>query len=292
MRSSNWIDRSGVEFCKEGTFVSHFPKRRGFTRIDLFAIILISVLLIGLLLPAVQRSYEHAARAHCANNLRQVMLSLQYYHDNQGSLRDERKSEGHFPLGYVGPGSVPEERLSWIVLLLPYMEQEALYRQFDLKQGYAANASVATNRLKSLICRQSDESRLQSKSDALTNYVAIAGLGIRAAPLCPAGMPENGFMGYDRKTTLDMITDGTSNTLAILETRSQLGPWAKGGNSNLRGYDSGVPVFGDDRQFAGHREGVNAVFADASLRFLRLTTDPKILAAAITIAGNETYELD
>jgi prepilin-type processing-associated H-X9-DG protein len=128
--------------------------------------------------------------------------------------------------------------------------------------------------------------------DVVTNYVATAGLGTDAASR-PAGAPGNGFMGYDRRTTLAMITDGTSNTIALMETRSNLGPWARGGTSTVRAFDpADVPVIGDQRPFGGHDGGINVAMADGSVRFIPKGIDPKKLAAAITIAGGERVDWD
>ncbi len=100
-------------------------------------------------------------------------------------------------------------------------------------------------------------------------------------------------MGYDRLTSLDMIKDGTSNTIALMETRSGLGPWARGGSSTLRGFDpTDGSLQNDNPPFGGHHEGMNAAMADGSVRFLPSSIDPKRLAAAITIAGGEPVDLD
>jgi prepilin-type processing-associated H-X9-DG protein len=124
-------------------------------------------------------------------------------------------------------------------------------------------------------------------ADALTNYVAMSGIGLDAATQ-PAGASGNGFMGYDRLTSWSLIKDGTSNTIALMETRSGLGPWARGGSSTLRGFDpEDVPLHGDGRPFGGHPKGMNAAMADGSLRFISSSIDPSILAAAITIDGGE-----
>jgi prepilin-type processing-associated H-X9-DG protein len=120
----------------------------------------------------------------------------------------------------------------------------------------------------------------------------MAGIGPSAAAQ-PADTPGNGFMGYDRLTSLATIKDGAANTIALMETRSGLGPWARGGASNLRGFDpADVPWHGDDRPFGGHPGGMNAAFADGSVRFIRASIDPKNLAAAITIAGDEPIDLN
>jgi prepilin-type processing-associated H-X9-DG protein len=120
----------------------------------------------------------------------------------------------------------------------------------------------------------------------------MSGIGHDAAEQ-PAGAGGNGFMGYDRLTSVKMITDGTSNTIALMETRVGLGPWARGGASTLRGFDpADLPLHGDNRPFGGHSYGMNAAMADGSVRFLSSSIDAKRFAAAITIAGGEPVDLD
>ena len=103
---------------------------------------------------------------------------------------------------------------------LPYIEQDSVYKRFDVKAGYAGNLAPAGTPIKTFVCPESKEVK---PGDAVTNYVAMAGIGSDAAPR-PAGAAGNGFMGYDRATSLRMIPDGTSNTIALMETRSGLGP--------------------------------------------------------------------
>jgi prepilin-type processing-associated H-X9-DG protein len=171
-----------------------------------------------------------------------------------------------------------------MVALLPYLEQDSLYQQFDLEMGYAGNLPAAQTRIKYFLCPGSKE---KGMVDGLTNYVAMAGIGLDAASR-PTGAPGNGFMGYDRWTSLSMIEDGASNTIALMETRFNLGPWARGGSSNLRGFDpDDLPLIGDQRPFAGHKDGINAAMVDGSVRFLRSPINPNTLAPAITIDGGE-----
>jgi len=128
--------------------------------------------------------------------------------------------------------------------------------------------------------------------EGVTDYVAMSGIGHDAAKQ-PAGAAGNGFMGYDRLTSMTMIKDGTSNTIALMETRFGLGSWARGGASTLRGFDpADVPLHGDQRPFGGHSGGMLAAMADGSVRFLPSSIDPKKLAAAITIDGGELVDLD
>jgi prepilin-type processing-associated H-X9-DG protein len=176
-----------------------------------------------------------------------------------------------------------------MVALLPYLEQDSLYERIDLEKGYAGNLPAVQTRLKLYLCPASKDA---TTADAVTHYVAMSGIGLDAA-MQPAGAPGNGFMGYDRLTSLSMIKDGTANTIALMETRSGLGPWARGGSSTLRGFDpADVPLFGDQRPFGGHKDGINAAMADGSVRFLGSSIDPGKLAAAITIDGGEAPDLE
>ncbi len=106
------------------------PRRRrgGFTLIELLVAIAIIALLVGLLLPAIQKARESANRISCANNLKQITLAMHHYHlDNE-----------HLP-----PRCVLENGATWAVLILPYLEQENLYRQWDLGQSYYDQGDVA-----------------------------------------------------------------------------------------------------------------------------------------------------
>ena len=104
------------------------PKRNGFTLIELLVVIAIIAVLVGLLLPAVQKVREAANRMQCANNLKQIGLGLQSYHSTlnrfpSGYTDRQRVVSNPTDLGY-GTG--------WATLLLPYMEQENLYKQIKL----------------------------------------------------------------------------------------------------------------------------------------------------------------
>jgi prepilin-type N-terminal cleavage/methylation domain-containing protein/prepilin-type processing-associated H-X9-DG protein len=269
--------------------------RNGFTLTELLVVIAIIAVLISLLLPATRRVREPAQRTQCVNNLKQLMQAMHVFESMGRSApypatgHPDSPAERSFPPGCLGPGTTPEERLSWMVALLPYLEQQSLYRQFDLEKGYAGNLPAAQTRNLTFLCPASKEA---ATTDAVTHYVAMSGIGHDAAGR-PAGAAGNGFMGYDRLTSLTMITDGTSHTIALMETRVGLGPWARGGASTLRGFDpDDVPWQGDNGPFGGHSAGMNAAMADGSVRFLRSSIDARRLAAAITIADGEPVDLD
>jgi hypothetical protein len=113
-------------------------------------------------------------------------------------------------------------------------------------------------------------------------------VGADAASL-PANAPQAGIFGCDRSTRFEEIKDGASNTLLLMETAWENGPWTAGGFPTLRGLDpKRQPYLGSGRSFGGTHPGVAGVaFADASVRFLRDSIRPEVLEALATMAGGE-----
>lgn len=121
--------------------MSHAPtasRQRGFTLIELLVVIAIIAILAGLLMPAVQKAREAANRISCANNLRQIGLALHHYE------LDHRQ---------LPPPRICNQGATWAVLILPYMEQDNLHRQWQLYATYYQQNNVARlTAVKSYFC--------------------------------------------------------------------------------------------------------------------------------------------
>ena len=236
-------------------------KRRGFTLIELLVVIAIIAILIGLLLPAVQKVREAAARSKCSNNLKQIGLAMHNYHDVNGGLP---------PM--TGQGCCWG---TWVVIVLPYIEQQAMYNLYQNwggsdtvnsnfpapavagtfpRYGSAPNTTnVTTNRLSVLTCPSDKEnnpiSGIQNYNYAVcagnaqtymgapptplpTGYTALPGMfdGRSSAYGMVAG--SNPVRKNPNKTTLVNVTDGLSNTVMVGEVRQG----QNGTNADLRGF--------------------------------------------------------
>lgn len=134
--------------------------RPGFTLIELLVVIAIIGILISLLLPAVQKTREAAARVRCQNNLKQIGLGLHQYHDANDSFPSAYLTENPSVSGTAFGVSYPDENkngpsgFAWGTLLLPFLEQDVVYRQFDLSQPCWApvNAPAAATKLSVFLC--------------------------------------------------------------------------------------------------------------------------------------------
>lgn len=230
---------------------------QGFTLVELLVVIAIVGILIAILLPAVQQAREAARRIHCANNVKQLGLALQNYESGHHTLPAagvfaDPADAVSYSSGYWRVNLQSGKNYSWIVALLPYLEEQPLYDQFNLRVGVTENAlNPQMMQPASLLC-PADQSlgrifeKVNSPSDSGTQPVTPFGKANYAGFANPYHTDSFFFTGVFRLygQRLRQITDGTSATLAIAEIRTrdnpqdQRGAWALPWNgSTLLAFD-------------------------------------------------------
>jgi hypothetical protein len=236
----------------------------------------------GLLMDAIVKVREAGNRSKCVNNLKQLVLACRNY---TSAYPNEP-----FPRAVVPDDElVPERRLTWIYIVLPYIESNPLYRSIDPKQSWDSprNWPHVTESWRLFRCpSHPDEGDLPY----YTHYVAMAGIGEDAAYLSRED-PRAGMMGYEASLPLPLVKL-ENTTLLLIETTRDNGPWAAGGPPTLRALvPGGPPYFGKDGQFTtGHSSAIHAAFVDGSVHALHTSLDPRVLEALATIAGKEEID--
>ncbi|VTS06573.1 DUF1559 domain-containing protein [Tuwongella immobilis] len=223
---------------------------------DLSSVVAASGVAAGLMVPAVSKIREAAARTQSQNNLKQIGLALHNYHDANNS----------FPPAIVYDKN-GKALYSWRVLILPYMEQEAIYRQFKLDEPWDSPNNKPLSDVAIKIFRTPTS---KTSTPNTTGYRLIIGnVGEKKTDLW-----RPLFGDGKSRTRFANITDGTSNTIMVVETADEV-PWAKPDEIVMKPGQP-LPKFGG--YYAG---GFNALFGDGSVRFISEKVDARVLRLLI-----------
>ncbi|MGD9126648.1 MAG: DUF1559 domain-containing protein [Planctomycetia bacterium] len=262
--------------------VQNIPKKRAFTLVELLVVIAIIGLLIALLLPAIQAAREAARRMACSNNLRQIGQGAQNYASTFNRLPAGCIVNTPFPgtVEYYGAWNEAEagpQGTSWLLAMLPFIEQQTLFEQWDFQTNVAGNLEVAATDIPTFYCpsrrsrvRSEDQDRMfLGMTAGGTDYGGCQGRGNGYRNSCDSSVSHgcghpfvyaSTILGYsgefqgaltpNQQLRFSQITDGTSCTFLAGELQRLVPePGATGYDKSSRQSDDGWAVAGSSTLF-------------------------------------------
>jgi hypothetical protein len=259
------------------------------SRVNVIVLVVLSMIAGGLLVVGIgQIRWRFLRLTESRCKLKNIALSLHSFNDTYKSLP---------PATVPNPDLPPDKRLSWMFALLPFVEQDSLWKNNDPSKAWddEGNRQAVHRVVETYLC-QYHPSRPVAGLPAPTHYVGLAGVGAGSA-LLAKGDPRAGLFGHDRTISIPEVTnaDGTSNTIAVIDTLCLIGPWAAGGPATVRELLPGLqPYIGPYRQFGGVRDPTFArcAMGDGSTREISDRVSPRWFEAAVTYAGGEKLPSD
>jgi prepilin-type processing-associated H-X9-DG protein len=219
------------------------------------------LVLLALFLPAVRTSRGAARRAQCVNNLKLIGLAMRNYHEVYG----------RYPPAAIVDGD-GRPLLSWRVAILPFIDNNALYAKFRLDEPWDGPHNVALlGAMHAVYACPGDT----TPDSGMTNYRAVVG-------------PRTPFPADSRPVSEADLTDGLDRTLLVAEARQAV-PWTK---PDEVPFDAAATSGGFRTPDGAHAGGVNALFADGTVRFIKSRIAPRVLRALLTRDGGETVSSD
>jgi prepilin-type N-terminal cleavage/methylation domain-containing protein/prepilin-type processing-associated H-X9-DG protein len=277
-------------------------QRGAFTLIELLVVIAIIGILLGLLLPAVQKIREAANRIQCQNNLKQIGLAFHNHHDQHQFFPSGGWDWWYAPTYINGQPAVGEQQQAgWGFQILPFIEANTVWRGGQATNDFDRSRLAVGTTIKTYFCpsRRAPQTVVFSNPGYMEGMPTVCALSDYAA----SNWEETGVLRYRYPTRMADITDGTSSTLLVGDKRLNLAFLGRPVDDDDTGYatafdqdvirqtsvppapDYSAPKGSGQRRFgSSHTGGFNAVFADGSVHFIPYSIDP----ATFNYLGNKS----